>query len=364
MKKINLWSASVLFVFAVVPPCLALAGDPLSISGVGIYSLGPGAPEGLSGITYAGTNQYYAVNDSGALMYPLTINLNATSGAISSASVGSSVTLAGTDLEGMAYDAPNNSLYVSDETGATVKEYNLSGGNLSTVNVPTIFASYRTNYSLESLSMRADGLQMWSANEEALYDLGTGVDDGPLSTTLTGTIIRLQRFTRTTVGGSWTANGQWAYHTDPISGTPTVPTGLERSGVSDLCVLPNGKLLVLERELGGSGTFPDFRNRIYEVDHAGATDVSAITSLNGAVYTPVSKSMLWGGDFLTDNFEGLCLGPQLDNGAYSLLMVSDGDGPASESLYSLQLGGEVPEPATLGLLGLAAFCLLVFRRRK
>jgi hypothetical protein len=140
------------------------------------------------------------------------------------------------------------------------------------------------------------------------------------------------------VQAAWTASGQWAYVSDPISGIPLFGSGSERSGVADLCVLPDGKLLVLERELGGSFV-PDFRNRIYEVNTSGATDVSAITALNGATYTPVGKTKRWEADFATDNYEGLCLGPRLNGEALSLLLISDGDGEAGEKLYALKLTG-------------------------
>jgi len=324
-------------VLCVVWASTARAEQLLTISSVGVFSPAD-APEGLSGITYASGNQYYVVEDSGALMHPLTISLNTATGAITSASFASAVTLAGTDLEGIAYDHAGASVYVSDETGAMIREYSFSGTSLSTVSVPTVFASYRTNFSLESLTMRSGGREMWTANEEALFNAGTGVDDGSLSSTSTGSIVRLQRFTRSSVSNPWNADGQWAYQTDPHTGPPFIGSG-ERSGMSDLTVLPNGKLLVLEREFGGF--IPNFRSRIYEVELTGATEVSSIMSLSGATYDLTTKSLLWQGDFALDNFEGLTLGPQLDNGSFSLLMISDGDDQPQESLYSLTLDGTI-----------------------
>jgi len=325
-----------LIVLCVAWASVAQAEQPLTISAVGVFNP-TGAPEGLSGIAYAGGSQYYAVDDSGALMHPLTIDLNTATGAITSASFASAVTLAGSDLEGIAYDHAGASVYVSDESGATIREYSLTGLNLSTVFVPTVFDSYRSNFSLESLTIRAGGHEMWTANEEALFNTGNGVDDGSRSSSSTGSVVRLQRFTRTTPADPWIANGQWAYQTDPHSGATIV--GGERSGVSDLMVLPNGKLLVLEREFGG--LLPNFRSRVYEVTLTGATDTSSITSLNGAAYNLATKSLLWQGDFALDNFEGLTLGPRLDNGAFSALLISAGDDQPHESLYSLILAGTV-----------------------
>jgi hypothetical protein len=161
----------------------------------------------------------------------------------------------------------------------------------------------------------------------------------------------LQRFDATTMSPA----GQWAYRTDAISADSPFTTA-ERSGVSDLLALPDGRLLVLERELGGAFV-PDFRNRIYLVDFVGATDTSAIGPLGTASFAGVSKTLLWQGDFDNDNFEGITLGPQLANGDYSVILVSDdGGGTNLQSLYALRMTG-VPEPgctAVLGAMGLLA----------
>ncbi len=337
------------------------AAQTLTITGVGKYDCS-GAPEGLSGLTHAGGSQYYAVEDSGARLHPMTIQIDSSTGAVTSASFGSQIILSGTDLEGVAYNSATGSVYVSDETGATVKEYNLSGGLLSSVSVPAVYGSYRTNYSLESLSRQAGGQSLWTANEEALYEMGV-VNDGPLSTTGGGTVVRLQRF-----DDILAAAGQWAYVTEPLTGEGPDDENYERSGVSDLCVLPNGKVLVLEREVDVTGYFmsmpiPKFHSRVYEVEFAGADDVSGIGSLEGATYTPLTKHLLWHETFTFYMFEGIALGPQLDNGDYSLLLISDGDSPALKGLYSLRLIGDVPEPATLVLL-MCGGCATLIKRRK
>ncbi|MFZ4717318.1 MAG: esterase-like activity of phytase family protein [Chthoniobacterales bacterium] len=104
---------------------------------------------------------------------------------------------------------------------------------------------------------------------------------------------------------------------------------------------------------------------MYELDFTGSTDVTNFSSLNAGGFTAVSKTLLWQGDFALTNFEGMTLGPELDNGAYSLLLISDNgsDVRMGQDLYSLTLQG-VPEPSTilLSVAGIAAICLL--RRRK
>jgi len=328
------------------------ASAALSITGVGSFTLpagGTGAAE-LSGIAWAGGTQYYAVADSGAGLYPLSISINSTTGAITSATQSAKIQLlAGTDLEGVVYDAPTNSVYVSDETGPAIRKYAISTGAVSsTVTVPAIYNNIAPNFSLESLSR--GGSNLWTSNEEAL------TVDGLPSSTSAGSWVRLQRF-----DAAFAPAGQWAYRTDPISADSPF-FSVERSGVSDLLALPDGRLLVLERELGGS-ILVDYRNRIYLVDLTGATDTSAITSLNSATFTGATKTLLWQGDFANDNFEGITLGPQLANGDYSIILVSDdGGGTNAQSLYALRIAG-VPEPGGMALLG-AASLLLTRRSRK
>ena len=330
----------------------------LTDSGQGLFSLSSGSTGAaeLSGITYAGGTSYYAVGDNGAKsIWQLSISINPTNGRITSGSVtgGISAPGMGTDSEGITIRPGGNSVWISDEVASTITEFSLStGSNAGSVTVPTIYkpSNVQNNMGLESLSYGAG--KLWTANEEAL------VPDGSLSTTSAGSWVRLQQFG----GANFSALGQWAYRTDPISGTPTFGSGSIRSGVVDLLALPTGRLLALERELGGASLVPDFRSRIYELDFTDSTDVSNFSSLNAGGFTAVRKTLLWQGDFTSSNFEGMTLGPELDNGAYSLLLISDngsGAGGQRQDLYSFTLQG-IPEPSTilLSVAGIAAICWL------
>jgi len=101
--------------------------------------------------------------------------------------------------------------------------------------------------------------------------------------------------------------------------------------------LPGGALLVLERAYGAGG----LRNRLYEVDFAGATDVAALPSLVGATYQPVRKRLLWERQFPDTNYEGAALGPPLSDGGYSLILISDDGHGQRQTLYALVLHGAV-----------------------
>lgn len=287
----------------------------------------------LSGIAYGGGTTYYAVGDNGATsIWQLDTTLNARSGRIGSALVsgGISAPSMGSDSEGIALAPDETAAWISDENDSSITQFSLlTGLMLSSVGVPSIYrpANVQGNFGLESLTYGADTL--WTANEEALKS------DGPLSTTAEGTWIRLQRFD----GPDLTAASQYAYRTDPIAAMSPLTTA-ERSGVVDLLALPDGQVLALERELGGF--VPHFRNRIYLVDFTGASDVSETPSLADGGFTPVTKTLLWQGVFGFANFEGITLGPRLNDGSYAVVLVSDdGQGQLGQrqSVISLKLRG-------------------------
>lgn len=296
-------------------------------------SSGSTAAAQLSGITYAGDTSYYAVGDDGATsIWQVYTSLNGMNGLIRSSAVSGGIGAPdlGRDSEGIAYHTGAGSVWVSDEIDSTITEFSLSTGQkIGTVTVPTIFrpANVQNNMGLESLTYGAGTL--WTGNEEALKP------DGALSTTEAGSWVRIQKFT----GPDFSAGTQYAYRTDPISElSPFID--VERSGLVDMLALPDGRVLTLERELGG--VVPYFRSRVYLLDFTGATDVKDVPSLAEAGFTPVTKSLLWQGVFGLSNFEGMALGPKYSDGTYGVLLVSDdGSGQLGQrqTILSLVLGG-------------------------
>jgi len=315
--------------------------------------LGPTAGAELSGLAYVGGNQYLAVGDSGGKLYNVTIDLSTATGLITGTpALGSDVVLAGsTDLEDLAYDPTDSTVVIADETGPRVARYQLDGTQVGgDLTIPAVYADARGNRALEAIARRDNG-DLWIANEEALYKSG-GTDDGPEATQQQGTAVRITNL----------ASGQqWAYVTDPIRNTIN-PTA---SGVTSMLVLPNGKVLVLEREVSLGA-----RARIYELDFSGATNIASIADLDAdgdddlgdETWTAVEKTMLWETTQLQTNFEGMTLGPELDNGDHALILVSDDGGGLTQSLYVVHLEGDIPEPGSLMLL--APMAGLLLRRRR
>jgi hypothetical protein len=280
----------------------------------------------LSGITWAGGTRYYAVSDKVPALFSLSVAVDPRRGTITSASVDAATPrLAGSkDLEGIAYNPTAGTVLVSDETGPAIREYRVADGALvRTLDLPPVYRNARNNLSLESLSMDPEHRTLWTANEETLSN------DGPISSRKAGSVVRLQRFDHT-----YRPTGQWAYVTDPTFGAfAGKRRRLEGSGVSDLVALPGGGLIVLERAYGLSG----LRIRLYEVDFSGATDVTDVPSLGGTTYTPVGKRLLWERRFPDANFEGAALGPELEDGARSLVLIADDGQHMRQALYALTL---------------------------
>ena len=300
----------------------------------------------MSGISWCGSNAtFYVVRDGGAtvsngcfvhVMSPVLSSggrMNATP------SMGKGILLQGAhDAEGIARDPLSGTIWVSDEYDTSIREYDPETGRQTgnDVEIPDfIVRNTRGNLSLESLTISPDGRTMWTANEEALKT------DGNAANPTNGTTVRIIRFSRRDAFDPWTLSGMWAYQCEPVGATLPV-----NSGVSDLCALPDGSLLVLERECSYDTLG---LTRIYRPNFAGATDVREMSSLTNAAYVAVSKGeplytardgrMFKGNlsDLWISCYEGLGLGPRNADGSYNLMMVSDGGATAERKWMLLSL---------------------------
>ena len=298
-------------------PMMDVRGLP-QISPIGEF-IRPRVPEELSGITYVDGDSYYAVSDDGSGIWPMQIGIDRTTGVITNCVMGRNVHVGG-DNEGIAWDPQNRTVFVTDEAAQTIHEINpASGLHVGEVQLPEHHRRNRRNRGLEALALSPHGEFLWTANEEALSG------DGDVSSVKKGTVVRLTRFQRRN-GTTWAHDGEWAYLTDAIGGGKTKRM---RSGVSGLCVLEDGTLLVLERELSRKGVDPAYRARLYAVrpDRDAAFDIKH----------PIAKKLHFGSDTGTANYEGVCAGPVLDNGDRTLVLVSDGGDADDERLYVLRM---------------------------
>ena len=297
----------------------------------------PSLPASLSGIAWAGGTTYYAVSDDSFTdevgLYPLTLELASNGLSVVSCKIpppARRIRLAGAyDLEDVAFDAANGTVWAVDETRRTVKEHRLADGAvLRTLQLPEFLRHDRSNLGMESLTLSEDGTTLWTCTEEAL------TCDGPRSSPKAGTTVRLLKFTRPTTTDDFTLADSRPYTTDAWNQAHDFD-GKGRRGVSGLCALPDGSLLVLERELSFGGaqaliaaTTARLSFAIYRVDASGG-EKERLASGGGNV-------------FAFGNYEGICLGPHLPDGKRSVLLVSDsGDGLSTPFILPMVLSWQV-----------------------
>ena len=311
---------------------LSPGGRPLSVVAVS-ETVRPASPEGLSGVTHLADNRFLSIEDRGGRLWTLDVTFSPSNEVIGCA-VTSPVVLEGVvDGEGCAWDPLRQTIWVGDETGPAVSEHDpKTGRRLDTLALTEEFHRIRPNRGPEGLTISPDGLTLWTCPEEAVEG------DGPLASATNGTLVRLHRYVRSSGKKAWRPAEEIPYRVDPIGGRDFA--GKSLSGVSGLCALADGTLLVLEREMSirkGDLLLPSFRCRIYEVDFAGATDTSGLLSLTDPSVHPVKKTRRFGARTGFAMYEGSCLGPELADGSRSVLLVADGDDGAANRILALKL---------------------------
>jgi hypothetical protein len=240
------------------------------------------------------------------------------------------------DIETIRFDPQDGSLWYASEGDRNlgldpfVRHAARDGSLLTELPVPAMFKMSpsqqrgpRNNMSFEGLSFAVDGETLWLGMEAPLYQ------DGPLASPDAGAVVRISHLSR-----AGTLLGQFAYPLEPIAGVPA-PGKSADNGVSEILAIGPDRLFALERA-GIEAEDGSYRNviRLYEMDVSGATDVSAIDSLQGASYVPAKKRLVL--DLTTlalpklDNVEGIAWGPRLANGHDTLVLMSDDNFNRSE----------------------------------
>ncbi len=361
------------------------AGAAGKINGVDV-SLG-----GLSGVTYdVAKNQYYAISDdrtSNARFYTFTLNpvtndVTFTNVVQLKDASGNPFALNSLDPEGIAL-TQNGTVFISSEGEANpaagrvsnpfVKEFSLATGTeIRSLTVPTKFlpkvtdtngngivdtgdtqtAGVRNNQAFESLTISPNQKNLYTATENALFL------DGGLATLAAGSRSRIVQYNL--VSGQ--PEKEYLYITDPIAKASTTPPNFNDNGLVDLLAIDDrGTLLALERSFG-SGVGNTIK--IYEISLQGATDISAVDSLNGltadrlSAIAPIQKRLILDLDSLklpnsdgnhptgTDNIEGLAFGPKLADGRQSIVLVSDNNFSATQFTQIMTLGADLVPTAT------------------
>ena len=261
-------------------------------------------PEGASAITHVSRDVYFCVDDRGGWLHEVTVTVGEGEVTFKTNRV---VHLDGRkDLEGCAYDHLTRNVWVSDEVDNSIRAYDPSTGRqVAALAIPDVYRrNVRKYHSFEGLAISPDGLRLYTANEENLKCDATNV-------------VRIQEFARKGADDAFRPSRQFFYSVDPAGGAAFGKRTF--SGVSSLIAMPDGSLLVLEREFSLK-LLPSFRIRIYSV-------------VPGAP----GKSLVWEESSTFSNYEGMCLGPRLPDGRQSIILVSDGGDGALETVLVLAL---------------------------
>ena len=329
-----------------------------SLSLVGEFPLPDFAPEGLSGIAWRGgipgfgdswDDLYALVEDSGGRLHSATIGIDRGTGAITNAVVSPAGSIPGAaDLEGVCCGAVPvaggtvPTLFASDERGPAIwakAAFDASSPEWASLPLPEPLRRCRFNRALESLALSPDGRLLWTANEGPLPE------DGPEPTAERGAKIRIYALP---VSGllpkTNDSRPEPASSTQAPSASPTEPAfrfyelnaaaGGKMphlpdpfNGLAELCALPDGRLLALERTYGLRMRSPDDPRASLIAISIYLVDPPSSAARTAAAQRPpvLAKTLLWRGLTGRANYEGMTLGPELADGSRALILVSDGD---------------------------------------
>ncbi len=263
----------------------------------------------------------------------------------------------GLDPEGVAI-TEGGELFVASEGGSDgaalpvvqqpeVRGFSLSGDELESLDVPARFLRGTNNLTFESAALSPNGHSLFTANEQPLPSVGGSGIDGQ-----TGDLrnrIRILRYENRGVEGFVPAE-QFYYLTEPQR-----PSAPDDSAVADLIALSETHLLVLEKGFkAGEGN----RVRIFLATLKHEDDVSDEPVLSAESLVPVEKTLLVDVGAcptsgatnpgpqvnpLLDNFEGMTLGPELDDGRRALILVSDDNSSAVQVTRIIALAVPIPQ---------------------
>ncbi len=232
------------------------------------------------------------------------------------------------DPEGIAI-SPRNTLFISSE-GVTNKkiapfigEFDLKGNLKQKLRIPQRYLpeqgkGVQDNLGFEALTIKANGtvpedaFRLFTATEAALTQ-----DSNP-ELPETQNRSRLLHYLINPIG-------QPVLVAEHLYLLDAAAPGVIYNGLTELTVLDQeGYLLSLERTFGldGGGA------KIFQVVIGNATDTSTIKNLAGNIenYTSLKKKLLIDLNQLPielDNLEGMILGPRLQDGSQTLILVSD-----------------------------------------
>ncbi len=257
-----------------------------------------------SGITWLGGNQYAVVNDKAleSGFHLFTIDIDSVTGNIRHASENGfrSSGMPVRDEEGIAFFPQDSTLFISGEKDNEILEYAMSGILTGRkLQMPSVFKKVKKNKGLEALTYQSQTGMFYTIPEEPL----TG-----------DSLSRLQCF-----DNDLRPSGYWLYQIDHKSSRTR--EGTHTVGVPALAAMPDGRLLVMEREVFKAkkniGSY--IYNKVYVVSPAKENEGQLLEKELLVSFT--TKINLTARSFA--NYEGMCLGPRLADGRQVVVLICD-----------------------------------------
>lgn len=305
---------------------------------MGKWGIGTGQ---YSGITSLGGNRYAVVSDKEPTdgFFVMRIDQSAQSGEVTGVYLESfhgnpspKVDATGytiRDCEGIAYFAPAGSLFISGEGDQQILEYDLKGQPTGRrLQVPEAFSLQNIvpNYGFESLTYDHTTHRFWTTTESTLTADGhaaSAVHPGVAN------VLRLQSFTDDLQPAE-----QYAYRMD--CGRTDDFGKIYVMGVPEMTAMPDGRLLVLEREANVTNGYmgSECRCKLFIVNpRQGHRIDSSIRLQDVDTNHFLVKRLLaeWKTGiqpfkYTFANYEGMCFGRTLADGRRTLLLVADSQG--------------------------------------
>lgn len=228
----------------------------------------------------------------------------------------------------------DGTVYIADEYGPVIYEFGAKGARVASLPVPAHFQARKPgkspadelppkatsgrqpNRGMEGLAIAPDGTKLFGIMQSPLIQ-NEALDDKNERTGVNCRILELHLATKKT--------REFVY---PLDGPG--------HGVNEILAVSDTEFLVLERD-GKGGKDTEFK-RLFLIDLAGATDVSAAAALPAkglpAGVKPVAKKPFLdllakkhgiAGADCPEKFEGLAFGPDLPDGRRLLLVTADND---------------------------------------
>ena len=317
----------------------------------------------ISGLTLAADGTFYAIGDDrGAnvtppgVLYSMQVEVDSTgihavdvTGVIrlDSASVAAGIqpySAGALDGEEVVWTA--DGFIVCSERDAAgapwIRRFTLAGELLAELPIPEKYLpafdgdgqvrGVRGNLSFEAATITPDGSTLYVMNEQAL------VQDGDVSTADAGTRVRILEYDL--AGTSPVVTGEYVYVTEPLFVEPAEGASGD-NGVPGMAyvghITPEIDLIVMERSyVGGAGNHiglfgVKLAPYVYDRETVLATESLADpeTPYTGFSVHKIPLLRLSDdpaqsdADFDPDNMEAIAVGPQLDNGNYTLILASD-----------------------------------------